>query len=199
MGVGMCVGVWGKVGEVLWRSAEGGVEKWVGVCGEMWEVWKKVCCGSPYLSPTHFPTPTPHLIPPVPTLGQAEAPPKTSRGAPFKVSLHRFRWKFSYVPWVSEVTLRGILEYNRKVLRKTTGRNQNSLRLNCVDCGRYFLSSDYVKNLMKFCTTTNRTKIAFSVKVCVQLKSHFYTKCDFNPICCRTKFYKIFDVSSGRK
>ena len=34
---------------------------------------------------------------------------------------------------VSYLTLRGILEYNREMLRKTTGRKQNCLGSNCVE------------------------------------------------------------------
>ena len=58
------------------------------------------------------------------------------------------------------VTLCGILEYNRKVLRKTIGRKQNCLSSNCV---KDIFVNCLRQNLMKFRATTNRTKIAFSV------------------------------------
>ena len=51
------------------------------------------------------------------------------------------------------------------------------------------LSLSASPNMMHFVGTVSIMRALRSV----------YTKCDFSPICCRTKFYKIFDVSSGRK
>ena len=37
---------------------------------------------------------------------------------------------------------------------------------------------------------------SFYYKTPVVVLKSVYTKCDFNPICCRMKFHPIFDVSS---
>ena len=39
-------------------------------------------------------------------------------------------------------------------------------------------------------------EFAYSLEEQNRLLRSVYTKCDFSPICCRTKFHQIFDVSS---
>ena len=51
----------------------------------------------------------------------------------FFVRTVAYATKHSEVMTQSYITLRGILEYNRKVLRKTTGRKQNCLVSNCEE------------------------------------------------------------------
>ena len=54
-----------------------------------------------------------------------------------------------------------------------------------------------LRQLSKKCRTAQKnTPNPNGTKICQTTLRSVYTKCDFSPICCRTKFHQIFDVNS---